>query len=237
MTRGADRTGSLARLLVVGVGNPDRGDDGIGPLVARQLLGRVSPSVAIIERSGDALALIDDWAGRDAVILVDAAAPGAAPGQVHRIDLLEEALPPEVSLSSTHAFGVAEAVGLAHTLGLLPARVIAYAIEGANFDPGAPVSPKVAAAAGEVATRVAAELRRLENELAPCPVGDGLTSERHGPALPRHGPARPGHRSPPGAGSDGPVEPGHDGKRTRVMTGKAGHDEKELGHDEEEVGA
>ena len=44
---------------------------------------------------------------------------------------------------------------------LLPAQVIAYAIEGANFDPGAPISPPVAAVAGEVATRIAAELRRL----------------------------------------------------------------------------
>jgi len=159
-------------LLVIGVGNPDRGDDGIGPLVARQLRGRVSPDVAIIERSGDALALIDDWAGREAVILVDAAAPGSAPGRVHRIDLLADALPPEVSLSSTHAFGVAEAVGLAHTLGLLPAQVIAYAIEGANFDPGAPVSPLVAAAAGEVVTRVAAELRRLGERRGVSATGD-----------------------------------------------------------------
>lgn len=150
------------RLLVVGIGNPDRGDDGIGPMVVRQLVGRVSSDVAIIERSGDALALIDDWAGRDAVILVDAAVSGAAPGSVRRIDLLRDALPPELSLSSTHAFGVAEATGLAGALGLLPAHVIAYAVEGANFDPGAPISPPVAAAAGEVATRIAAELKRLE---------------------------------------------------------------------------
>jgi hypothetical protein len=31
------------------------------------LLGLVSSDVAILERSGDALALIDDWEGRDAV--------------------------------------------------------------------------------------------------------------------------------------------------------------------------
>jgi hydrogenase maturation protease len=152
---------SAARVLVVGIGNPDRGDDGIGPLVVRQLIGRVSRDVAIIERSGDALALIDDWEGRDAVILVDAAAPGGTPGCVHRIDLLRDALPPELSLSSTHGFGVAEAVGLADALDLLPAQVIAYAIEGANFDAGAPISPQVAAVTAEVADRVAAELKQL----------------------------------------------------------------------------
>lgn len=51
----------MTNVLLVGIGNPDRGDDGVGPLVARQLLGRVPPNVAIIERTGDALALIEDW--------------------------------------------------------------------------------------------------------------------------------------------------------------------------------
>ncbi|MGP0093316.1 MAG: hydrogenase maturation protease [Xanthobacteraceae bacterium] len=165
MMKAANGQAVVRKMLVVGIGNPDRGDDGIGPLIARQLVGRVSRDVAIIERSGDALALIEDWADRDAVILVDAAAAGSAPGSVHRIDLMTDELPAELSLSSTHAFGVAEAVGLARTLGLLPTRVIAYAIEGANFDPGAPLSPKVAAAADEVVKRVAAELYQLEHAL------------------------------------------------------------------------
>jgi hydrogenase maturation protease len=59
---------------------------------------------------------------------------------------------------------VAEAVGLADALDLLPAKVIAYAIEGANFDAGAPISPQVAAVTGEVADRVVAELRQLAGE-------------------------------------------------------------------------
>jgi len=161
MTASVALPGSMGRVLVVGIGNPDCGDDGIGPLVVRQLIGRVPPEVAILERTGDALALIDDWAGRDAVVLVDAAA-GTLPGRVHRIDLLADTLPTDLSLSSTHAFGVAEAVGLARTLGLLPPRVIAYAIEGADFDPGAPVSAMVAASVDAVVARVAAEVRRLQ---------------------------------------------------------------------------
>lgn len=149
---------------MIGIGNPDRGDDGIGPLVVRRLAGCLPHDVEIIERAGDALALIDDWAGRDVVILVDAAA-GAAAGRVHRVDLLTETLPIEMSLSSTHAFGVAEAVGLARSLDLLPVRLIAYAIEAAAFAPGAPVGAAVAAAADEVVARVAAELRQPENAM------------------------------------------------------------------------
>jgi hydrogenase maturation protease len=158
--------GPAAKRLVVGIGNPDRGDDGIGLLIVRQLVGYVAPDVTVIERSGDALALIDDWAGHDAVILVDAAASGAAPGSIHRIDLLQDELAADLSLSSTHAFGVVDAIGLARALDKLPDRLIAYAVEGADFNPGASVSPEVAAAISAVVGRIAAELHQLQSDLA-----------------------------------------------------------------------
>lgn len=95
------------------------------------------------------------------MILVDAAAPGTTPGRIHRLDLLKDELPADLSLSSTHAFGVANAVGLARTLGLLPRTMIVYAVEGANFAPDAPLSAKVAAAVDEVVSRLTAELQLL----------------------------------------------------------------------------
>ncbi len=151
----------MTKALVVGIGNPDRGDDGAGPMVARWLVGRAPPDVTIIERAGDVLALIEDWADHDIVILIDAAAPGAAPGSIHRIDLLTQEIPADISLSSTHAFGVGSAVGLARTLGLLPRSLVAYAIEGADFAPGAALSPNVTATIDEVAARVIAEIDLL----------------------------------------------------------------------------
>jgi hydrogenase maturation protease len=149
------------RVLVVGIGNPDRGDDGIGPLVARAIRKLALPEVSVLERNGDGLALIDDWAGYESVVLIDAAAPVSQPGRVHRIDLLEDRLPDDVSLSSTRAFGVAAAVGLARTLGLLPQRVSVYAIEGEQFDPGAKVSAAVVAALDGVVARVVDEVGAL----------------------------------------------------------------------------
>jgi hydrogenase maturation protease len=153
----------MTTALVVGIGNPDRGDDGIGPLVARRLVGRAPPEVTIIERAGDTLALIDDWTGYEIVILIDAAAPGANPGSIYRIDLLTTQLPADISFSSTHAFGVGNAVGLARTLGLLPRSLVVYAIEGANFEPGVHLSPSVAAAVEKVVAHVVAELGLLND--------------------------------------------------------------------------
>ena len=160
-------TAAAGKVLVIGIGNPDRGDDGIGPLVAQRIAECRLSGVTTLIRSGDALALIEDWTGHDAVVLIDAAAMPKSrcptPGRVHRIDLLTEPFPPELSLASTHMFGVVEAVGLARALGMLPGRMIAFAIEGTEFGPGARLSPEVAAAAGETAARIVAEVRGIPN--------------------------------------------------------------------------
>jgi hydrogenase maturation protease len=152
------------KILVIGAGNPDRGDDGIGAMVAEQLAHRVPAEVAVLARSGDLLSLMEDWAAFDAVFCIDAAAPIDAPGRVHRIDLTTSALPRELALTSSHAFGLAEAIELARTLGLALPRIIVYAIEGHCFDAGAAMTPAVAAAAYVVADRIIDEITTLRQE-------------------------------------------------------------------------
>jgi hydrogenase maturation protease len=148
-------------VLVVGIGNWDRGDDGFGPAVAHRLMGRMSSTVRILERSGDALAMIEDWDGIPSVIVVDAMAPISEPGQVHRIDLADSPLPIGFAPSSSHAFGVAQTVELARSLGRLPQYLVAYLVEGEQFGMGAPLSPAVAASVEDVAERVLDELSAI----------------------------------------------------------------------------
>jgi hydrogenase maturation protease len=154
------------KVLVVGLGNPDRGDDGIGALVVKALAGRLPADAALLARSGDMMSLIDDWAGFDALVCVDAAASMGAPGQIHRIDLTIDELPPGMSFTSSHAFGLADTVRLARALKLAPQDIVVYAVEGCCFDGGAPMTADVAAAAGEVVHRIIAEVGRLRR----CPV-------------------------------------------------------------------
>lgn len=158
------RSAGEQRLLVIGIGNPDRADDGIGPRVAARLA-RVE-GARVILRSGDALGLLDDWADADAVILIDAAAPLSQPGAIHRIDALSSSLPPSPPRSSTHLLAIAEAIELARALDRLPARMIVYAIEGMNFAPGAPMTAQVAAAAEQAAERIAEELHGMRSARA-----------------------------------------------------------------------
>jgi len=143
--------------LVIGVGDPWRGDDGAGPAVARRLHGVAE----VVEQRADALALVQALAGADHVVLVDAAASGAAPGTIRRFDAARAPLPvAAVRSPSTHAGGVADAIELARGLGRLPARLEVYAIEGREFAHGTPLSPPVADAVRRVADLIAADVRR-----------------------------------------------------------------------------
>lgn len=148
---------SSARGLVIGIGNPDRGDDGIGRAVVRKLAGRLSPDIRVMERGGDILTLIEIWAAFDTVVLIDAAAVMTEPGRIHRVEPIVEPLAPGFAPGSTHAFGVADAIELARNLDMLPSRLIVYAIEAAGFEIGADLSPAVAATIDEVASRIATE--------------------------------------------------------------------------------
>jgi hydrogenase maturation protease len=153
--------GDPPRVLVVGIGNPDRGDDGFGPAVAHRLRRRLLPGVCVLECSGDVLALIDKWAGFSTVIVVDAATMIGRPGRVHRLDLTHHPLPLDFARTSSHTFGIAEAVELARSLSRLPRNLVAYLVEGQWFGIGAPLSPVVSSAVDEVIGRIFAELAQI----------------------------------------------------------------------------
>ncbi len=91
------------------------------------------------------------------MVVIDAARTGAPAGSVLRFDAAEKPLPAGFFRSSTHAFGVAEAVELARALGRLPGRVVVYGIEGRSFEAGGRLSKEVRRAVEEVAARVASE--------------------------------------------------------------------------------
>lgn len=150
----------MSEITVIGLGNADCGDDGIGPLVARLLAARAI-AADVRTRAGDMLALIEDWAHCETVILIDAAQRVTSAGCIHRLDLDQDELPRDLSLSSTHAFGLIEAAELAKALGQRPRHLIVYAVEGSRFEPGAAMSGEVEAAAACVAAQIALEVARF----------------------------------------------------------------------------
>lgn len=152
-------------LLVVGVGNEYRGDDGAGIAAARYIRAKGLPDIQVIEQPGEGTALIDLWQTTQAqiVYLIDAMNSGALPGSTARFEAHHDPLPAQLAEHSSHLFGVAQAVELARVLGCLPPQLIVYAIEGGCFDFGAGLSAEVEAAARQVAERIVMEIERASS--------------------------------------------------------------------------
>jgi len=141
--------------LVIGVGNRDRGDDGVGPIAADRLVAR---GIAAVEHSHDGAALIDLWAGCGKVVLVDAMRSGARPGTIRRFDVSRERLPIGAFGVSSHLFGPVEAMETARALGRLPPSLVVFGIEGGSYGFGDPLSPPVHDALQDLVDRVVEEL-------------------------------------------------------------------------------
>jgi hydrogenase maturation protease len=152
------------RAVLVGVGNAYRRDDAVGLAVVESLRDRVPRDVTVVASEDEPSRLLDAWDGAPSAVVVDAVFAGSEPGTVHRFDASEEAIPAGVFRSSTHAFGVGEAIELARALGKLPRRVLVYGVEGSEFATGEGLTDPVEAAVAKVADAVLEELVRLAGE-------------------------------------------------------------------------
>ena len=132
-------------VLVIGVGNPMRRDDGVGSVVVEKLRELAQSGTTVTQQSGDGAQLMESWKGAEAVIVIDALAPEGAAGTVRRIDLGAGDLPDDFQSTSSHGFGLAAAVECSRALGQLPARAVVFGVEGADFSLGNGLSPAVAA--------------------------------------------------------------------------------------------
>lgn len=130
-------------VLVIGVGNGERGDDAAGLLVAEALRRENIGKLRVEESSGEIGGIVELLETSDDVIIVDAMRSGKPAGTTVWIDPLRGISEAESTISSTHGFGVAQAIELLKTLKKLPRRIRILAIEGQYFALGAPVSPAV----------------------------------------------------------------------------------------------
>jgi hydrogenase maturation protease len=145
-------------VVVIGVGNVDRGDDAAGRRVAAALRRVVPEGTTVVESDGDPTAIMDAWEGADRAVLVDTMVSGSPPGTVRRFDATTTPLPIAAHFVSSHGMGAAEAVEMARTLGRLPKRLLVYGIEGKRFRPGDPICQSVADAVDVAKGMVLAEV-------------------------------------------------------------------------------
>jgi hydrogenase maturation protease len=142
-------------MRIICCGNPDRGDDGVGALVAERL-GDLGVEAEIC--SGEALDLIEAWGEANNVVVVDAVKTGAPLGTVHLWDCRKASFLADESVS-THGLGVSAAIRMARVLGRLPEQLQLYGIEGRRFEHGTEVSPELKVAAEHVVRKISGAYR------------------------------------------------------------------------------
>ena len=146
-------------VVVVGLGNGYRKDDGVGIVAAAALDELGLPSVHVVTSVVEPTGLLEAWSGARLAVVIDAAvATPSAPGRVRRCHLGDVLAAPG-GLSS-HGIDIGRTHELGQVLGRLPDALVVFTIEVADTSWGIGLTPEVAAAVPEVVDMVATELNR-----------------------------------------------------------------------------
>jgi hydrogenase maturation protease len=134
-------------ILVLGLGNPLRGDDGIGPRVIEALNRRGLPEgVSALDAGTGGLDLLQVLEGWERAVIIDAADVGREPGQFARFTPDEARFIKADDTSSFHNAGLAEVLALAEAVGQPLPELTIFGVQPAKIGWGEGLSPAVEAA-------------------------------------------------------------------------------------------
>lgn len=127
-----------APVLVLAVGNPSRGDDAIGPLLAERLEAAALPGVEVIVEFQLQVENALDLEGRERVIFVDAGIDTPAPFELRRVRAVADFLHTSHALSPEAVLATYERIK-----GRVAAETWVLCVRGEAFELGA--APSTAA--------------------------------------------------------------------------------------------
>lgn len=147
-------------IAVIGCGNANRRDDGVGSVVLRSLAARDlarAGEVALLDAGTDGMAVMFAARGCTRLIVIDACRSGAEPGAIFEVPGAELAAPGPPSFT-THDFRWDHALHAGRQVfgDAFPDDVTVFLIEAADVGFGLDLTPAAAAAAAKVADRIAA---------------------------------------------------------------------------------
>jgi hydrogenase maturation protease len=146
-----------SEIVVIGIGNDFRRDDGVGWAVAAGIGDRTLPGVRAMTAVGEPAAILEAWADVSLAIVVDAAlGDGTAPGTIRRWTLDDDDWP---AVLSSHAMGLPQTYALGAAVGQVPEKLVVFTVDIADADHGVGLSPLVAAAVPGVIDLILAEIQ------------------------------------------------------------------------------
>lgn len=133
-------TNAVQPRLLIGIGNPSRGDDALGPLLVERLAALAPPGVELLTDYQLQVEYLLDLRGRTEVVIADASLAGPAPFAVRSLQAA-----PDHAYSS-HAISPAALLAAYQThYGEPPPPCRVLAIRGYAFQLGEGLSPAAAA--------------------------------------------------------------------------------------------
>ncbi|MEU9075796.1 hydrogenase maturation protease [Kitasatospora sp. NPDC048538] len=163
----AGRASPPGRIVVIGVGNRLRGDDGVGAAVVDVLAADPYPVARLAACDGEPARLIELWDGAELAVVLDAVrvSPERA-GRLHRLRLtgpgasVAGTVTAEPAAAGSHGLGLGHALALAEALDRVPRELVLLAIGGSAFGLGHGLGPAVAEAVPDAAAAVRAIVAR-----------------------------------------------------------------------------
>lgn len=150
-------------LTIIGCGNPNRSDDGVGVVVATRLLEKTRSdapeNVQIFDAGTDGMSVMFQAKGADKLIIVDACQSGSEPGAVFEVPGGElEGKPPDSY--NLHDFRWDHALYAGRRIfgESFPTDILVVLIEAESLVLGVDLSPSVTQAADKVVTSLLARI-------------------------------------------------------------------------------
>jgi hydrogenase maturation protease len=142
-------------IAVIGCGNPNRSDDGVGIEVARRLAPRARPELQILDAGTDGMAVMFAARGCKTLILVDACTTGASPGTLFQVPAEQLAVPHRPSYT-LHDFRWDHALYAGRKMfdAGFPTDLTVLLIEASSIALGIGLSAEVSAAAARAVERI-----------------------------------------------------------------------------------
>lgn len=159
-------------MVVAGIGNTLRHDDGAGPVVVASLSrrrGGLPAGVRLLPAfCPDPMGLLGTWDTAPLAIVVDAVSSSRAPGSVvvkwfsrPGVAGVSTAGASGAARSSTHGLGLVDVWEIARSTGTAPVSALLIGIEGADFTVGEGLSPAVERAVPEAVALALRAVREL----------------------------------------------------------------------------
>ena len=145
-------------IKIIAVGNPLRGDDGIGPAVLEMLRGMELPdNVGLVNAGSDPLDAIGHIMDADKAVIIDAAGMNREPGFIAVLGPENLRAVSNSTPVSTHIYGLAEGIELAQAVGF-KTEIRIIGIQPENTGAADRLSPAVAACIPDVINLVLEEV-------------------------------------------------------------------------------